>query len=125
MGGRAAYSSIVSLTPSAITAGSSSILNIAVRSNPCGPVMSTRNPPLNGSAAIHASCGSVACLPPATTAASMRSRRAPGTPLMSKTVTGIRSIVAGNGGECDDSTALKRAKCSLSLIRGIMLRDGF
>jgi hypothetical protein len=53
-------------------------------------VMRTRKPPLNGSAAIHASCGPVACLPPATTAASMRSRRAPGTPLMLYTVTALR-----------------------------------
>jgi hypothetical protein len=34
--------------------------------------------------------GPVACFPPATTAASMRSRRAPGMPLMSKTVSGMR-----------------------------------
>jgi hypothetical protein len=99
--------------------------NVTVRSNPCGPVMRTRNPPLNGSASIHASCGPVACLPPATTAASTRSRRAPGTPLMSKTMSGIKDILAGNGGQCDDSAALKRAKCSSSLIRGIMLRDEF
>jgi hypothetical protein len=45
---------------SAITAGSSSMANATVSSNPCGPMMRTRNPPLNGSAAIHASCGSVA-----------------------------------------------------------------
>ena len=46
-------------------------------------------PPRKGSAAIHASCGPEACLPPATTAASMRSRRWPGMPLMSKTVSGM------------------------------------
>jgi hypothetical protein len=45
---------------------------------------------VNGSAAIHASSVPLAYLPPATTAASMRSRRSPGTPLMSKTVSGIR-----------------------------------
>src|SRR5260370_35934843 len=56
--------------------------------------MSTRNPPLNGSAAIHASCGLRACLPPATTAASTRSRRLPGTPLTAKTVSGIGHIAA-------------------------------
>jgi hypothetical protein len=43
--------------------------------------------------------GPLACLPPATTAASVRSRRLAGTPLMSKTVNGIRDTVAGNGGE--------------------------
>src|ERR1019366_988766 len=75
---------------SAIAAGSSSAANDPGRSNPCGPVMSTRNPPLNGSAAIHASFGPLAFLPPATTAASMGSRGLPGTPLMSKTVSGIR-----------------------------------
>jgi hypothetical protein len=47
------YSSNVSRTRPAITAGSSSIANVTVRSNPCEPVMRTRNPPLNGSAAIH------------------------------------------------------------------------
>jgi hypothetical protein len=31
------------------------IENATVRWNPCGPMMSTRDPPLNGSAAIHAS----------------------------------------------------------------------
>src|ERR1022692_100336 len=41
-----------------ITAGSSSMANVTVRSNPCGPVIRTRIPLLNGSAAIHASCGS-------------------------------------------------------------------
>jgi nitrite reductase/ring-hydroxylating ferredoxin subunit len=44
---------------------------------------------LNGSAAIHASCGSGAFLPPATTAASMRSRRFAGIPRSEKTVIGI------------------------------------
>ena len=71
--------------------------NVTVRSKPFGPVMRTRNPPLNGSAAIHASCGALVCLPPATTAASMRSRRWPGTPLMSKTVTGIRLNCSDSG----------------------------
>ena len=89
------YSSTVSRTWSAITAGSSSMANVTVRSNPCGPVMSTRDPPLNGSAAIHASCEPLACLPPATTAASMRSRRAPGTPLTAKTGAAYGNIVAG------------------------------
>ena len=51
------YFSRVSRTGSAISAGSSSMANITVRSNPCGPVISTRKPPLNESAAIHASCG--------------------------------------------------------------------
>ena len=60
------------------------------------PVMSTRKPRLNGSA-IQASCGPAACLPPATTAASMRSRRWPGSPLMSKTVTGIRFNCSDRG----------------------------
>lgn len=50
---------------------------------------------INGSAAIHASCGPLACLPPATTAASMRSRRLPGIPLMAKTVSGIRQHCSG------------------------------
>ena len=67
-----------------------STANITVRSNSCGPVMSKRNPPLNGSAAIQASYETLQCLPPETTAASMRSRRCPGTPLMSKTVIDIR-----------------------------------
>ena len=67
--------------------------NVTVRSNPCGPVMRTRNPPLNGSAAIQASCGPLACLPPATTAASIRSRRLLGIPLSEKIVSGIRDIV--------------------------------
>jgi hypothetical protein len=66
---------------------------------PMGTVMRTRNPPLNGSAAIHASCGPLACLPPATTAASMRSRRLPGRPLMSKTVSGIRHHCSEHGRE--------------------------
>ena len=39
-------------TLSAITAGSSSMARVTVRSNPYGPVMRTRNPPLNGSAAM-------------------------------------------------------------------------
>ncbi len=59
-----------------------------MRSNPFGPVIRTRVPPLNGSTAIHASCGPRMCLPPATTAASMRSRRLPGIPLTAKTVSG-------------------------------------
>ena len=51
---RRTYSSTVSLTRSAITAGSSSIANVTVRSNPCGPVMRMRNPPLNRpSSAFH------------------------------------------------------------------------
>jgi hypothetical protein len=66
--------SSASRTRSAITAGSSSSANVTVRSNPFPPVMSTRNPPLNGSAAIHPSYGALACLQPATTAASIRSR---------------------------------------------------
>ena len=45
------YSSSVSLTRSEITAGSSSKAQTSVRSNPCGPVMRTLNPPRNGSAA--------------------------------------------------------------------------
>jgi hypothetical protein len=48
------YSSRVSRTRCAITAGSSSVANVTVRSNPSGPVMRTRKPP-NGSAEIHAS----------------------------------------------------------------------
>jgi len=51
----------------------------------------------NGSAAIQASCGALVYLPPATTAASMRSRRWPGSPLMSKTVTGIRFNCSDRG----------------------------
>ena len=62
------YSCMISRTRSAITAGSSSKANSKVRSNSWGPVMSKRNPPLNGSEAIHASCGPRACLPRATTA---------------------------------------------------------
>src|ERR1017187_747017 len=58
-GTRTLYSSNVSHTLSAITAGLSPRANVPVRSNPCGPVMRTRNPPLNESAAIHASCGAV------------------------------------------------------------------
>ena len=54
----------------------------SVRSKPCGPVISTLNPPRNGSAAIHPSCGPMPCLPPAIKAASMRSRRLPGMPLV-------------------------------------------
>jgi hypothetical protein len=46
--------------------------------------MSARDSQLNGSAASHASCEPFARLPPATTAASMRSRRAPGPPLTAK-----------------------------------------
>src|SRR6516225_7016712 len=53
-----------------MTAGSSSKANNTVRSKPCGPVMTTRNPPLNGSAAIHPSYCSLTCLPPASTATS-------------------------------------------------------
>jgi hypothetical protein len=41
------------LTRSVVTAGSSSKANNTVRSKPCGPVMTTRTPPRNGSAAIH------------------------------------------------------------------------
>jgi HNH endonuclease len=37
-----------------MTAGSSSIANLTVRSNPCGPVISTRTPPRNGSLVIQA-----------------------------------------------------------------------
>jgi hypothetical protein len=77
------HRSSVSCTRSAIAAGSSLIANATVRSKPCGPVMSTRNPPLKGSAEIHASCAPETCLPPATMAASIRSRRLPGMPLMS------------------------------------------
>jgi hypothetical protein len=39
-------------------------LEVGSSSNPWGPVMSTRKPRLNGSAAIQASCGPSACLPP-------------------------------------------------------------
>src|ERR1019366_664199 len=66
-----------------------------------------------GSAAIQASCGAVACLPPATTAASMCSRRGPETPLMSKTLSGIRDIGAGNGG-----AMLGRLRCTTFHSRG-------
>jgi hypothetical protein len=55
------HSSSVSRTQSAITAESSSMANVTVRANPCGPVMRTRTPPLNGSVAIHASCGALTC----------------------------------------------------------------
>src|SRR5580704_13730875 len=43
-----------------MTEGSSSIANVTVRSKPCGPVMSTRKPCLNGSAAIQTS-GQLLC----------------------------------------------------------------
>jgi len=76
---------------------SSSIANVTVRSKPCAPVMRTRNPPLNRSAAIQAPYGALVCLPPATTAASMRSLRWPGSILMSKTVTGIRLNCSDSG----------------------------
>jgi hypothetical protein len=50
------YSSSVSRTRSAMTAGSSSIANATVRSKPCGPVIRTRKPPDAGGAhRIHAS----------------------------------------------------------------------
>jgi len=52
---RYCHSSIVSLTRSAIAAGSSSKPNNTVRSKPWGPVMTTRTPPRNGSAAIQPS----------------------------------------------------------------------
>jgi hypothetical protein len=45
---------------------------VTVRQKPCGPVMSDWNPPLNGSAAIHGSCGPETRFPPSTTAVSMR-----------------------------------------------------
>jgi len=66
--------------------------NMAARSNPGGPVISILNPPRNGSANIHAFRGVLVCAPPATTAASMRSHRGPGTPLMRKTVSHCRAI---------------------------------
>jgi hypothetical protein len=72
------HSSIVSLTRSVITAGSSSKANNTDRSKPCGPVMTTRTPPRNGSAAIQPSYCSLTCLPPASTAVSIRSRRVAG-----------------------------------------------
>jgi hypothetical protein len=50
---------------SAITEGASSMVNVTVRSNPCSPAMSTRNPPLNGSGGdprfMRATCVSAAC----------------------------------------------------------------
>ena len=49
------HSSIVSRTRWVMTAGSSSKANNTDRSKPCGPVMTTRTPPRNGSAAIHPS----------------------------------------------------------------------
>ena len=45
---------------------------------PYGPVIRTLKPARNGSAAMHASCGPETRLPPATMAASMRSRWWPG-----------------------------------------------
>ena len=69
------HSSIVALTRSVMTAGSSSKANNTVRLNPCGPVMTTRTPPRNGSAAIQPSYCSLTCLPPASIAVSIRSRR--------------------------------------------------
>ena len=45
-----------------------------------GPVMTTRTPPGNGSAAIHPSYCSLTCLPPASTAVSIRSRGCQGSP---------------------------------------------
>ena len=45
---KGAQSSGVCRTRSAITARLSSMANITVRSNPWGPFMRTRNPPLNG-----------------------------------------------------------------------------
>jgi hypothetical protein len=49
----------------------------------------TRTPPRNGSAAIHPSYCSLTCLPPASTAAAIRSRRVAGIPLQSKTIRGM------------------------------------
>lgn len=59
-----------------------------LRSNLRGPVTSTGTSPRLASTVIHASCGSVMCLSPETTAASMRSRRVAGMPLVSNTVRG-------------------------------------
>jgi hypothetical protein len=61
-----------------------------VGSNPILRVTSTRNPPLNGSQAIHPSYVALACLQPAITGNSIRSRWLPEIPLMSKTVSGTR-----------------------------------
>ena len=52
----------------------------------------------NGSAAIHASFGAATCLPPATTAASMRSRRVAVIPFVSNTVIGTMLNVHGAAG---------------------------
>ena len=60
-----------------------------VLSKPGGPVMRTRTPPRDGSAAIQASNGCARRCPAASTAASMRSRRIADIPLESKTVSGI------------------------------------
>jgi hypothetical protein len=46
--------------------------NLTVRSNPCGPVISTRTPPWKGSAEILASYGPGWDLPAVSTAASIR-----------------------------------------------------
>src|ERR1017187_1627360 len=51
------YSSIVSRTLSAITAGSSSIANVTVRSNPCGPVQWRLSRPHHGAAGIRSEEG--------------------------------------------------------------------
>ena len=62
------YSSSDARTISVMPAAASSGAKPTDRSNPSGPVMSTRTIP-RGSAAIHASCGPRSLLPPATTAA--------------------------------------------------------
>jgi hypothetical protein len=50
-------SSMVSLTRCVIVAGGSSRANVTVLSKPSGPVINTRTPPRNGSAAIQPSYG--------------------------------------------------------------------
>ena len=50
-------SSRAARTWAVMTAASSSMTKATERSRPCGPVMSTLNPPRNGSTTTHASCG--------------------------------------------------------------------
>jgi hypothetical protein len=83
-------------TGRAMRLGASSRANVAVLSKPCGPVISTGTLPRGGSATIQPSCGWAKCFPPASTAASMRSRRVAEIPLQSKTVSGSEAVHLGD-----------------------------
>lgn len=86
---RQPHSSNVSRTRRVISTDGSLGANCTTRSKPCGPVIKTRMPPRKGSAAIQASYGADSWLPPASTAASIRSRCVAGRPSVLKTVSGI------------------------------------